>query len=176
MCHPSPPSLSLVWLPEGLHRSKGNSIAAQRSTVRILDRIQTELLLQSRLDSRSGRSHHSPYVYMYYEVCTCGTNSLCRCCRTGVVASRSSWPWGRLCRLHYQCMCGGVIPAIGLRGYITNLQLIVTSLLLDRSCAILGCIGNKILLFVPNPNSGIRVWSMRSMLVRLEHITICGRW
>jgi hypothetical protein len=37
------------------------------------------------------------------------------------VASRSSWPWGRLRWLHHQRLCGGVIPAIGLRGYVTDL-------------------------------------------------------
>jgi hypothetical protein len=89
---PSPPhapplsylSLSLVWLPEGLRRSEGDSTAARRSAARILDEIQTDLLLcraagildriqtdllsRSRLDPRSGRSHRSPYVYEYYEV------------------------------------------------------------------------------------------------------------
>jgi hypothetical protein len=35
-----------------------------------------------------------------------------RYCRTGVVALRSSRPRGRLCRLHHQRLCGGVIPII----------------------------------------------------------------
>jgi hypothetical protein len=25
------------------------------------------------------------------------------------------------CRLHHQCLCGGVIPVIGLQGYVTDL-------------------------------------------------------
>jgi hypothetical protein len=70
MRHPSPLSLSLslVWLPEGLHRTEGDSITARRIPAGIPDRIQINLLLQSRLDPRSGRSHRSPYVYEYYEV------------------------------------------------------------------------------------------------------------
>jgi hypothetical protein len=64
----TPLSLSLVWLPEGLRRSDDDSIVARRSPTRILDRIQTDLLQQSRLDPRSGRSHHSLYMYEYYEV------------------------------------------------------------------------------------------------------------
>jgi hypothetical protein len=39
---PSP--LSLMWLPEGLHRSDVNSIAARRHVVGIPDIIQTDLL------------------------------------------------------------------------------------------------------------------------------------
>jgi hypothetical protein len=61
-------SLSLVLLPEGMHRSEGNSNAARQSDVGILDQIQTDLLPQSRLDPRSRRSHRSLYVYEYYEV------------------------------------------------------------------------------------------------------------
>jgi hypothetical protein len=61
--------------------------------------------------------------------CTCGTKSLRRYCHTSIVASTSSRPWDRLRQLHHQRLCGGVIPAIDLRGYITDLQLIITSLL-----------------------------------------------
>jgi hypothetical protein len=60
--------LSPVWLPEGLRRSEGDFTTAQRSVAGILDRIQTDLLPQSRLDPRSGRSHRSSYVYEYYKV------------------------------------------------------------------------------------------------------------
>jgi hypothetical protein len=48
--------------------------------------------------------------------CTCGTKSLRWCCRTGLVASRSTRPRGRLRWLHQQCLCGSVIPAFGLQG------------------------------------------------------------
>jgi hypothetical protein len=61
--------------------------------------------------------------------CTCGTKSLHRCYRTGIMASRSSWPWGRLRRLHRQRLCRSVIPAFGLWGYISASPLIVTALL-----------------------------------------------
>jgi hypothetical protein len=79
-------------------------------------------------------SHTCVSTMRYY---TCGTMSLRRCYRTcvvapgrrGVVASSSSWPWGRLHRLHHQRMCGGVIPAFGLRGYVPKSLLIVTVLL-----------------------------------------------
>jgi hypothetical protein len=106
--------------------------------------------------------------------CMCGTQLLYRCCHTGVVSSRSSWPWGWPRRLHRQHLCGSIIPVFGLQGYLTKSLLIVTALLLDRSWAIRGCVG--ILLFVPNPNSGIRAWSVRSMLVQLKRLAICGRW
>jgi hypothetical protein len=52
--------------------------------------------------------------------CTCGVGSLHRYCRIGVVASRSSWHWGRLHRLHHQLLCGGVIPMSVLQGHITE--------------------------------------------------------
>jgi hypothetical protein len=107
--------------------------------------------------------------------CTCNTKLLHRCCHTGIVALRSSWPWGRLRCLYRQCLCRSVIPVFDLRGYITESPLIIIALLLDRSWAIQGCIGNNFL-FLPNPNSGTRARSMRSMLVWLEHIAICGRW
>jgi hypothetical protein len=35
-----------------------------------------------------------------------------------------------------------------------------------------GCIANKFLLFAPNPNNGIRVGPMCSILVQLEHIML----
>jgi hypothetical protein len=57
-----------VWLPKGLPRSKDYSTAAYRRALGIPDLIQTDLLLQSRLDRRSGSHHHSSYVNEYYEV------------------------------------------------------------------------------------------------------------
>jgi hypothetical protein len=55
-------SISLVWLPKGLRRSEGDSIAARRIATGLPDQIQTGLLPQSRLDPRSERSHCSPYM------------------------------------------------------------------------------------------------------------------
>jgi hypothetical protein len=98
------------------------------------------------------RIHHSPYVYETTRYCTCSTQSLRQCYRTGVVASRPSWPWGRLRRLHHQRMYGGIIFVFGLWGYIIDLPLIVTALLIDRSWCIRNCVG-FFLLFAPNPNS-----------------------
>jgi hypothetical protein len=152
--HSSPPHapplspLSLMWLPEGLCRSEVDSTAARRSALGILDRIQTNLLPQSRLDPRSGRSHRSLFVYEYSGCCTCGARSLRRYCRTGVVASRSSRPWGRLRRLHHQRPVRGRNP----RDRSTRGCVIVTTLLLDWSWAIWGCVGNNFLLFTLNPN------------------------
>jgi hypothetical protein len=99
-----------------------------------------------------------------------GTRSLCRCCRNikfyttlrlASSASSSTPVWGRN-PLVWSTRVRHRSPA--------NL----TSLLVDRSFQ--GCIGNNFLLFAPNPNSGIRAWSMRSMHVRLEDIMICGHW
>jgi hypothetical protein len=67
------------------------------------------------------------------------------------MASGSTWPWGGLRRLHHQRLCGHVIPAIDLRGYITDLPLIITILLIDRSWAIRGCAGNIFLLLASKP-------------------------
>jgi hypothetical protein len=39
---------------------------------------------------------------------------------TGVVASWSTRPWGRLRQHHHQRLCGSVIPAFGLQGYVTE--------------------------------------------------------
>jgi hypothetical protein len=79
-----------VWLPEGLHQSKGDSTAARQSAAKILDRIQTDLLPQSWLDSdpEGVILRHTCASTMRYR--TWGTTLLCRCCRTGVMASRSS--------------------------------------------------------------------------------------
>jgi hypothetical protein len=51
-----------------------------------------------------------------------------------VVAPGSTQSWGRLRWLHHQRLCGSVIPAFGLQGYIIESQLIVIGLLVDRSC------------------------------------------
>jgi hypothetical protein len=107
---------------------------------------------------------------------TCGTQSLHWYYRTGVMTSSSTWPWGRLRRLHHQYLCGGVIPVFGLQGYNTDLQLFVIELLIDRSWAIWGCVDIKFCYLALNPRSGMRAWSMRSMLIWLEHIAICGHW
>jgi hypothetical protein len=178
MRHPSPLSLclSLVWLPEGLRMSEGDSTATQWSAAGIPGGSKPIYFCNlGWIRDPEGVIVHNMCMSTT-RCCTFGTKSLCRCCRTGVVESRSSQPWGRLHHLYRQCLCGSIIPAFGLRGYISESMLIITMLLLDRSWEIRGCIGNKSLLFAPNPNSGIRVWSMCSVLVRLEYIAICGRW
>jgi hypothetical protein len=48
----------------------------------------------------------------------------------------------------------------------------VTALLIDRSLGNRGCVAHNFLLSAPNPNSGIRAGSMRSMLVWLERIIL----
>jgi hypothetical protein len=82
---------------------------------------------------------------------SCGTKSLLRCFRIGVLASRTLRPCGRLRRLHHQCMCEGVIPVFVLLGYIAESPLIITALLLDRSWAIRGCIGNNFFVICTEP-------------------------
>jgi hypothetical protein len=96
---------------------KVNSTAARHCAARIPDLIQTDLLPQSRLDQRSGGHHHSPYVYKYYEVLPLVALSRC----VSVVAiSWSTRPWGRLCRLHHQRLCGSIISVFSLQGYVTE--------------------------------------------------------
>jgi hypothetical protein len=57
-----------MWLPEGLCRSKDYSTTARRCATGILDRIQTDLLLQSRLDQRP-----TVYVRVLHGAAFCGT-------------------------------------------------------------------------------------------------------
>jgi hypothetical protein len=91
----------------------------------------------------------------------------------GVFATSSSTrPWGQL---HHQTLARERNPHIRSMRDVTDLQLIVIALLIDRSRAIQGCVHNNFFLLASNPNSGIRARSMRSMLVRLEHIVICGQ-
>jgi hypothetical protein len=161
MCHPSP--LSLSWLAEGLCRSEDDSTTARRSAAGIPDRIQTDLLPQSQLDlGPKGVIVHGTCMSTT-RCCTCCTMSLCRCCRTSIMA-----PW-----------CCGVQIFTTLRSATSSSSstpvrrrnprdrsmrvrhrspLIVTTLLLDRSWAIRGYVANIFLLFVPNPNT----WSQRS--------------
>jgi hypothetical protein len=174
MRHPSPISLSCVS-PKGC-------VGA-----RVTPSLQAEVMPEFWIGSKPIYFRNLDWIrdpegvivhYMYTSTTrcyTCGTRSLRQYFRTSVMASRSSWPWGRLRRLHRQHLCGSVIPMFGLQGYVSKSLLIITTLLL-YTCAIRGCVGNKILLFGPNPNSGIKARSMRSMLVRLEHIAICGHW
>jgi hypothetical protein len=58
----------------------------------------------------------------------------------------------------------------GLQGYVFEHQFTITTLLIDESLGNLGLRRNIFLLFASNPNSGIKAGSMRSMLVRFEHI------
>jgi hypothetical protein len=58
-----------VWLTEGLHQSEGDSTTARQSAAGIPDRIQTDLLVQSRLDpDPEGVIMRRPYVCEYNEV------------------------------------------------------------------------------------------------------------
>jgi hypothetical protein len=92
--HHAPPlsllPLSLMWILEGLRRSEDDSTATRLSAAGIPDRIQTDLLPQSRLDpdpDLEGVIMHRTCTSTT-RCCTRGTMSLRRCCRTGVVA-----PW-----------------------------------------------------------------------------------
>jgi hypothetical protein len=119
-CASSPLSLS-CGSSKGCVGANINSTTARRRATAILDLIQTDLLVQSQLDQRSRRSSSfTVCVWVLWGAATCGTKSLRQCCRTGVVASGSTRPWGRLRWLHHQRLCGSVVPAFGLRGYVTE--------------------------------------------------------
>jgi hypothetical protein len=90
-------------------------------------------------------------MYDYYKVLPLVALS---CCAGVVATSWSTWLWGWLHRLHHQCLCGSIIPAFGLQGYVTESQLIVTSLLIDRSWATRGCVGNKKFVISIEPQQG----------------------
>jgi hypothetical protein len=64
---PSPISLS-CGSSKGCVGANINSTTARHRATTILDLIQTDLLLQSRLDQRSRGHHRSLYVYECYEV------------------------------------------------------------------------------------------------------------
>jgi hypothetical protein len=83
-------------------------------------------------DSRGHSDHH-----------TCASTRRCCSCGAGVVAPRSSWPWGRLRRLHHQRLCGSIIPVFGLQGYVVEHPFTVTKLLIDRSLGNSGLRINK---------------------------------
>jgi hypothetical protein len=121
---PPLPSL-LCGSSKSFIRVKDYSTAAHRCAARIQDPIQTDLLLQFWLDQRSE-------VIVDHRTCT--STRRCYTCGTRVVTPRSTRPWDRLRWLHHQRLCGSVIPAFGLRGYITK-TLIVAALLIDRSWA-----------------------------------------
>jgi hypothetical protein len=116
-------ALPLVWLPEGLRRAR--TTPPLRVFLLREFRIWFKLIYFSDLgwirDPRGRR--RSSYVYEYYEARHLWHYSCC----IVVVTSGSTWPWGRLRRLHHQCLCRNVIPAFGLRGYITD-PLIITTL------------------------------------------------
>jgi hypothetical protein len=65
-------------------------------------------------------------------------------------------------------------PVFVLQGYVTESQVIITTLLIDISWAFGFCVARSFLFSALIPNYGIRARSMHSMLVRLEHIAICG--
>jgi hypothetical protein len=48
----------------------------------------------------------------------------------------------------------------------------ITTLLIDRSLDNQGCIAHNFFVMCTKPQTGIRVESMRSMLVQLEHIRV----
>jgi hypothetical protein len=99
-------SISPTWPPEGL------------CEIEITPPLHVVVLRSFRIRSRGHRDHR---IYAStWRWCLCGT---------GVVAPRSSRPWGRQCHLHRQRLCGSVIPTFGLRGYVSDSLLIVTTLL-----------------------------------------------
>jgi hypothetical protein len=82
--------LSLVWLQEGLRRSKVNSTAARRRAAGIPDMIQYRSTSAFSAGTETGRSHRSSYVYAYSEVLHLWRQVIHRYHRSGVVAVRST--------------------------------------------------------------------------------------
>jgi hypothetical protein len=112
------------------------------------------------------RSHHSSYVYKNTRCYTCGTKSLRQCYDTGVVISSSTWPWGRLRWLHHQRLCGGIILAFGLQGYVTespaNRFSITNRYILGNS----GCIANNFFVICIEPQQTFgKLWLSRRTVV-----------
>jgi hypothetical protein len=138
------PSLPLMWLPEGLRRSKVD-----------LHRCTPSCCGNSGYDPKpiyfcnigfigeTGISHHSPFVYKYSEVLHlwhwvvapvlshhCHGMKIYMTLRSATSTSSSTHVWGhnprdRSTRVH------------------PGSTIIVTTLLLDRSWAIQGCVGNN---------------------------------
>jgi hypothetical protein len=129
-------SFPIVWLPEGLHMSEDSSTTAHHRAARIPDRIQTDLLPQSRLDQRFGGHHHLLYMYEYSEgAALCGNGSLRRCCR--------NIKFSMNLRLASLASSSTLVrernPHVRSTRVRRDLQLIVTVLLIDRSWEIRGC-------------------------------------
>jgi hypothetical protein len=153
MRHPSPLSvplsLSLVWLPKGY--------VVLRATPPLHDEVLQEFWIGAKpIYFRNLGWIRDPEGVIMHITCTstmrcytCGTKSLRQC------VALVSWHQDlhMLHHVHHQRLCGSIIPAFGLRGYISKSPIIVIALLLDRSWAMQGCVGNIFLLFAPNPNN-----------------------
>jgi hypothetical protein len=101
----------------------------------------------------TGRSHRSSYVYEYSEM-----QHLWRRVVAPVLSHRyRGVEIYTTLRLATSASSSTPVrernPMIDLRGVHHRSHIIVTTLLLDRSWAIRGCIGNNILLFAPNTNT-----------------------
>jgi hypothetical protein len=118
-------SLSLsCGIPKGLRRSEIYPTTARCHATGIPDPIQTDLLPQALLDRSPGGHRQSSYVYKYYEVLHMWHWSHCiriyTTLRSDTSTSLSTLVWS-------------VIPAFGLQWHVTESQLIITALLIDRS-------------------------------------------
>jgi hypothetical protein len=110
-------ALPLVWIPEGLRKSKDYSTTAHRHAEGIQHLIQIDLLPQSQLDQRSQKkSSFTVYVWVLRGAALCGTKSFHRCSRNiriyTTLRSATSASSSKLVRERN--------PVFGLQGYVTK--------------------------------------------------------
>jgi hypothetical protein len=173
----SPPYLSPshppVWLLKGLRRSEGQIHRCTPSCCRNSESDPNQSTSTILVGSEIRRSSSfTVCVRVLWGASTCGTKLLHWCCRnikiykisrSATLASSSTLVREHNPRVYSTRVC----HRIPVNRY---------TLLIDRSWAFGFCIAINFLFLASNPNSGIRAWSMRIMLVRLEHIVKCGHW
>jgi hypothetical protein len=143
---PSSLSLPSAWPPEGLRRLETSSPlhAIMLRSFRIPSNIVYFRNFGWIRDSRGHRDCR-----------TCASMRRCRSCGAEVIAPRSPTTLRSATSFHCQRLCGSVIPAFSLQGYITELLFTVAALLIDRSMGNSGLHRNTFLLFVSNPKNKV---------------------
>jgi hypothetical protein len=136
--------------PAPVRRSEVNSTAARRRAAGIMDLIQTDILPQSRWIG-------DPGVIIIHRMCMSSTSA--------VLCGTKSMHWSYRIKIYTTLRSNTSAslstfvrernPHIGLQRYVTESQLIVTTLLIDRSWAFGSRVANFVLFLASIPNTEI---------------------
>jgi hypothetical protein len=138
-----PLSLSLMWLPEGLRRSKVISTATCHRAAGILNLIQNQST--SAISAGSERPEEVIVHHMCTSTqrcCTCGAKSFRRYYRTGVMTLRFFMTLRSATSASSSMPMQGHNPSNRSTRVCHRSPLNVIALLIDRSREIQGCVGN----------------------------------